>query len=331
MGKIGILFGMEQTFPFALLDEIYARKTKGISAELIKVGAFSTASKLDYRVILDRASHEVHFYRSIMKKAYLDGIYVVNNPFNCCVIDNFFNAVIGDMLGIRVPKSAVIPTKEHPPGTSSESMRNLIYPLNWDELFETIGFPAYIKPNMGIAGSSAYKVYNAHEFFAAYDFTGSKVMLLQESIEYDDFFRCFIIGRENIVCLKYNPSKPRHLRYSKEAVKIDEKLKTEMESVCVKISNAIGLEFNAVDFAIRDGVPYAIQFFNPVPRIEQAYMRDEDFNTLVSLTADYLIKLASQRQRKLKNLNWTEIFSEYEPEPEKKKTVKTKGRVGLRK
>ena len=44
-----------------------------------------------------------------------------------------------------MPKTVILPHKSHPPGTTDRSMRNLVYPLDWEEVFEYIGFPAFLK------------------------------------------------------------------------------------------------------------------------------------------------------------------------------------------
>ena len=52
-------------------------------------------------------------------------------------------------------------------------MRNLEYPLNWDEIFDYVGFPAFLKPHDGGGWKSVYKVDSPQEFFAAYDESGT--------------------------------------------------------------------------------------------------------------------------------------------------------------
>lgn len=306
MKKIGILYSMENSFPSSLIHNINFKDITGIKADFVSIGGISMNQKLDYEVILDRASHDVPFYRSVMKKAYVDGIKVINNPFNCCAFDNFFNSRLGELIGVRVPKTAIIPAKQHTPGTNSDALRNLVYPLNWDDLFDYIGFPAFIKPNLSLSGSNSFKVFNRQEFFAAYDFTGSSIMILQESIDFEEFYRCYTIGNKTRI-ISVNPSLPFHMRYSKEKLSISSKLKKEIETATNKLSSALGFEINAVDFAIKDGLPYAIDYLNPVPQIESSFMIDEDFNWFIENTSDYLIEAAqkekpAEMEYNLKNL-----------------------------
>ena len=39
MKKIGIIFGMENTFPPALVERINSMKVEGVAAEFVKIGA----------------------------------------------------------------------------------------------------------------------------------------------------------------------------------------------------------------------------------------------------------------------------------------------------
>ena len=61
-------------------------------------------------------------------------------------------------LGVAVPPTVLLPHKEHPTGTTERSMRNLHYPLDWDEVFEYVGFPAFLKPFDGGGWRDVYKV-----------------------------------------------------------------------------------------------------------------------------------------------------------------------------
>ena len=218
MKKIGILYGMENSFPEAVVNYINQKKSNIYSAEYLQIGGIKMNELFQYDVILDRASHEVPFYRSFLKLACLNGVYVVNNPFWSCADDNFFNVSLANKINIKVPRTVLLPSKEHPIGTTSDNMRNLKFPLNWDELFQYVGFPAYIKSNYKNPHITEYKVYNPQEFFSAYDLTGNLPMLLQESIEFEHFYKCVTIGKKEVIILNYDPMKPLHLKIGRAHV-----------------------------------------------------------------------------------------------------------------
>ena len=80
--KIGVLRGMETTFPDGLIHHINENYSdKGVTAEFIQLDCVRMDMPCEYSVILDRISHEIPFYRSYLKWAALQGVYVVNNPF----------------------------------------------------------------------------------------------------------------------------------------------------------------------------------------------------------------------------------------------------------
>jgi len=298
MKKIGILYGISKDFPLDLLNYINSKNLKSIKAELVKIGHIRQDDKPDYNVMLDRASYEVPFYIHYLKKAFSDGVTIVNNPFNLSIADNFLISSLVTRAGIKMPKTVILPPKEHPTGIGSESYDNMIYPINWEEVFNFTGFPAYIKPNLPVSGNNSYKLYNQAEFFTAYDFSGSGVMMLQEFISADAYYKCFVIGKEFVRIIKYEPGRPLHLRYIYESHEIDAALKLELENISRKICHIAGFDFNAVEIAVRNGIPYAVEFLNPVPGIEKSFILPDDYDWLVATTADYLVGLAKGKNKK---------------------------------
>ena len=91
MAKIGVLYGMEDSFPPALVDRINAMGVTGVTAEHLKSAACGWPSPCGYDVIVDRISHDIPFYRSYLKNAVLTGTKVINNPFWWSADDKFFN------------------------------------------------------------------------------------------------------------------------------------------------------------------------------------------------------------------------------------------------
>src|SRR5690349_6575453 len=89
--KIGLLIGREWSWPPAFIEEI-ARRDVGIVAEYVKLGGTSMNEPNPYRVIVDRISHEIPYYRSYLKNAVLQGVKVINDPFMWTADDKFFGA-----------------------------------------------------------------------------------------------------------------------------------------------------------------------------------------------------------------------------------------------
>ncbi len=131
--KIGLLVGREWSFPPAFLEEVNVRDA-GVVAEYVKLGGTRMNEPCPYAVLIDRISHEIPYYRTYLKNAMLQGAYIINNPFWWSADDKFFEASLATQLGVASPKTMVLPMKSYPEGVVSESLRNLIYPLDWQAI-----------------------------------------------------------------------------------------------------------------------------------------------------------------------------------------------------
>lgn len=308
MKKIGIFCGIENSFPFALINYINNARND-ISADLVKIGFVIMEKEFDYDVIFDRVSHEVPMYQSVLKKIALQGTAVINNPYLKCAEDHFFQFSLANELKLKVPRTAIIPTKEHIEGTTAETYKNLDYPLNWTELFDYIGFPMLLKLNRSNAGTYSYKVYNPMEFFSAYDVTGTKQMIIQQVIDYTDYYRVFVVGKKHLKIINYDPNKPMHLRYSKEKLTIDPKHKKNIEKIATDICIALDLDVNAIDFGIFNSEVYLLDFYNTAPQIESVYFSEDDYNWLVFTIGDYLISLAEKGKNWFNDTPWRSLIN----------------------
>lgn len=308
MKKIGILFGQENTFPPALVERINFKKEKGIFAELAKINKVLQAEPTDYAVIIDRISQDIPFYRAYLKNAAISGTAVINNPFWWSADEKFFNNSLAVKLGVPVPKTVLLPSNQHPPDTNEFSMRNLEYPLDWQVIFNHIGFPAFFKPFAGGGWKNVYKLDSADEFFKAYHETGQLVMMLQEAIDFTDYFRCYCIDRKDVRIMQYDPKQPHHLRYVKDPKPIEAKLLKTVEDYVLKLNNGLGYDFNTVEFAVRDGIPIAIDFCNPAPDADVNSVGQENFEWVIEAAANMAIKKAKEHKEGIDNLTWGEYL-----------------------
>ena len=312
VAKIGVLFGRENTFPWALIEEINKRNVKGVTAEPVQVGGVIMSKPSEYRVIVDRISQDVEFYRGYLKNAVLSGTTVINNPFWWTADDKFFNYALSEKLGVATPKTVLLPHNQHPPDITAQSLRNLIYPLNWQEIFDYIGFPAFLKPYSGGGWKHVYKVNSPEELMWAYNQTGSLCMTLQEAIEFDDYYRCYVVGRKHVHIMPYDPRRPHADRYVKDGV-VDDAMRERVTKDCLTLCNALGYEMNTVEFAVRDGVPYAIDFLNPAPDADLHSVGEENFKWFVNAMADFAIEKAKEKPKAAKDLSkeytWARFLS----------------------
>ena len=297
MPKIGIIYGMETTFPTALVDHINSKGIPNVQAEHIRLGAIKMAEPSGYSVIIDRISHDIDFYRAYLKNAVLAGAAVINNPFWWSADDKFLNYALASKLGVAVPNTVILPQKSHPPGTTVQSMRNLMFPLNWDEVFSYVGFPAFLKPFTGGGWKHVYKVHSPEEFFGAYDQTGSMCMTLQSEVDFNEYFRCYVVDQKHVRIMKYDPKQPHHLRYQRDGRASSQALHDRMVRDAVALCEALGYDFNTVEFAVQDGIPYAIDFLNPAPDADVHSVGEENFEWAVETAAQMAIEKALSSRR----------------------------------
>ncbi|TAJ69071.1 MAG: hypothetical protein EPO58_00095 [Chitinophagaceae bacterium] len=307
MKKIGILFGQERSFPMAFVERINSKNIPGIVAEPVRIDKVMQGEPSGYAVIVDRISQDIPFYRAYLKNAALCGTAVINNPFWWSADEKFFNNCLATKINVPVPKTVILPSRDLPPDTSDQSFSNLAYPLDWEGIFKYVGFPAYMKPFAGGGWKNVYKLTDMDDFFEKHSETQQLVMLLQEEIIFEEYYRCYCIGGKHVRIMSYEPRNPHHLRYVADFKPSAEKLK-EMTDIVLRINQYLGYDFNTVELALRDGVPYAIDFCNPAPDADIKSVGQENFDWVVETAANFAIEKAQAQKDGADNLTWGEYL-----------------------
>jgi glutathione synthase/RimK-type ligase-like ATP-grasp enzyme len=263
--RIGLMVGREWSFPPAFIDEVNRRAT-GLAAELVQVGGVAMDQPCPWDVIVDRISHEVPFYRTYLKQCVLEGTAVVNNPFMWTADDKFFGAALVTRLGVTSPKTVALPNKDYIPGiVPSESLRNLQYPLDWEGLVRRIGLPCILKDAHGGGWRDVYICHTLEDLIRSYDQSGQLVMIMQEFIHFEQFVRCMCVGQHDILIMPWDP---KQRRYGEDPHYLKPALRERVIRDARTIVRALGYDMNTIEFAVRDGVPYAIDFMQPAPDMD---------------------------------------------------------------
>ena len=313
MKRVGILVGREKTFPEALIKRINERSNGNVVADFIKLGGIRHDAPPKYDLVVDRISHEVPFYRATLKRMALEGAIIINNPFWWSADDKFFNYSLASKLGVAVPKTVLLPQKDYIPAIVSESLRNLEFPIDWQGIIDYVGLPAILKPFDGGGWKNVSRVNSLAELWSEYDGTGTLCMTLQEFINFDQFVRCYCVGQQEVMIMAYDPRKPylsgeqyiHDPNYLSPAMQ--ERVKKDVRTLCT----ALGYDLNTVEFAIKDDVPYAIDFMNPAPDAELASVGEFYHNWIVEAMTNFILKtLAEPRERG--RYRWDALLS---PEP----------------
>lgn len=292
MKRVGILAGREKTFPESIIKTINEKGDGRVVAEMVTVGGIRLDEPRKYDVIIDRISHEVPYYRAMLKRMALEGTYIVNNPFWWSADDKFFNFSLAAKLGVAIPKTVLLPQEKYIKDITPESLRNLEFPLDWEGIVNYVGFPAFLKPHDGGGWKNVSKIHSLDELWNEYNQTGTLCMTLQEGIEYDQFVRCYCVGREKVLIMPYDPSKPylSGEQYHNAENYLSAELHARVERDVITICESLGYDLNTVEFAIKDGIPYAIDFMNPAPDAELASVGEHNHRWIVDNLTEFILK-----------------------------------------
>jgi hypothetical protein len=290
---VGLMVGRENTFPQPFIDVVNERgAARGVRAEMAVLGGARELEEPRYAVIVDRISHEVPYFRAHLKSAALMGTVVVNDPFWWEADEKFFECTLARKIGVAVPKTVVLPNKAYIPDIDpGASLRNLQFPLDWEGIVGYTGLPAVLKPNTGGGWKDVHVIHSLEELWRAYDTSGEKTMILQEFIRWRDYVRCICIGREHVLPIRYDPLRPFHERY-----RIDEPLDDDLRERSIadarKLVDALGYDMDTVEFAVRDGTLYAIDFLNPAPDFDNVSIKEANFGWVLEKMSDLVISYA---------------------------------------
>ncbi|MCL4803419.1 MAG: hypothetical protein KJ046_03915 [Anaerolineae bacterium] len=287
---VGFIIGREKEMPDAVMD-ILNKRYDNIQAELVKVGGTFIDEPVLYDVIIDRMSHEIPYYHAYVEYAALNGCYVINNPFVWGIDTKFFAGALMRMMGVRTPRTVVLPNKDVATDTVPDSFRNLTYPMDWQAIVNYIGSPAIFKDVRSGGRRFAHRVNNVEELIQRYDESGTRTMILQQVIESARQYHCIVIGGEKTLLMAYSLETGRYFTGQDEP---EGGLAQEMTDIALKIAHLYGYDINMTEFVIRDGEVYLINATNPSPLVGRDLMTESQFDWICAEIADLAARRALQ-------------------------------------
>lgn len=286
MPTIGILAGRNRAFTDALLARLNTGGAE--TANYVTVGGVPMASDPGYRVILDRISHAVPFYRSYLKNAAVMGAQVVNDPLWLEAEDKFLAVAVAERLGFRVPRTVLLPNRAHAPELAAESLANQAEPLDWPGAMAWLGFPMVMRPHWGAGSRRAFLVHTPDELLARWNASGTQQYILQEWCTGAQHAYCLVVGAHALPIVR----PPAGASESGAAEAADWELAATVADMATRLTAALGYHMNALEFAVRDGEIVLTDWLNHCPPIEPAGLMPAEMDWAVARTAELLTRLA---------------------------------------
>ncbi len=127
-------------------------------------------------------------------------------------------------------------------------------------------------------------------------------MTLQAAVNFREYFRCYVIGQEQVRIMPYDPRRPHAERYVQDPPPYDPALHRSGAARRAHVCRALGYDLNTVEFAVEDGVPYAIDFMNPAPDAELRSIGPANFAWIVDAVADMARARRRWRRRRRRRM-----------------------------
>lgn len=271
---VGFIIGREKEMPEAVMGIINERYDS-IMAEMVKMGGTFLDEPMPYDVIIDRMSHEIPYYHAYVKYATMRGCYVINNPFVWANDTKFFAGALMKKLGVRTPRTVVLPNKDIAADTVPDSFRNLIYPMDWQAVIDYIGSPAIFKDVRSGGRRFAHRVNNVDELIQRYDESGTRTMILQQVIESSHQYHCIVVGGQKTLLMPYSLEMGRYLD---DDGSVPAAINRQMIDISLQIAHLYGYDINMTEFVLQGDVVYLINATNPSPLVGRDLMTESQFN-----------------------------------------------------
>jgi glutathione synthase/RimK-type ligase-like ATP-grasp enzyme len=242
-------------------------------------------------VIIDRMSHEIPYYHAYVKYAALSGCYVMNNPFVWANDTKFFAGALMGKLGVKTPRTAVLPNKDVATDTVPDSFRNLSYPMDWQAIINYIGSPAIFKDVRSGGRRFAHRVNNVDELIQRYDESGTRTMILQQVIQSSEQYHYLVIGGKETLCMPYSLEKGR---YHEDKGQLGSRHVQQMKKIALQIARVYGYEINMTEFVMQDDELILINATNPSPLIGRDLMTEEQFDWICREVAELAARRAAK-------------------------------------
>ncbi|MBI4289262.1 MAG: hypothetical protein HY671_12660 [Chloroflexi bacterium] len=259
--KIGLLESRLDPF----INDLQSRLS-GLPVEFISFSQQPLPLHTEYGVVVDRLSFLHPFLEEMLKNLALNGAYVINNPFAATATNKMVELRLCGDLGISFPRTVVLPDI-----TAQEELGEILDDLDWQKAVQEVGLPCVIKPYDGSGWKHVYRVNSMEELQGAYEKVKHRhVVLVQQAIDYKDYFRVFCIGKRDVLFIKWVPRPLAMGEYLPCDPKELGAMEDSLTRQTIQLNKSLDLDVNAVEWCLdREGRAWLIEAFNEVPDIDK--------------------------------------------------------------
>ena len=116
---------------------------------------------------------------------------------------------------------------------------------------------------------------------------------------------CYGIGSREVRIMPYEPSNPQERRYEAPHFILTPELRNRITEYCLAIMQSMVYDCNSIEFSVRGGVPYAIDYLNEATDAKLHSVQAENFDWFVEHMAAFLVDQARLGREKHHEYSWS--------------------------
>jgi glutathione synthase/RimK-type ligase-like ATP-grasp enzyme len=258
--SVGVIEYHDEKYVQEVMEKV--KKCIDADVEFLSLKNHGTRVLKKYDVIYDMISPFNKYVSEIMKIYYLNGTYVMNNPFTTTLYNKILQMEKLVELGIPIPKTIFIPN------VPDEGEEDFVEKPDFEEIEKSLGFPMVMKPYDGFGNHSISVINSRKELKEMWNKKKEKIQLMQEPIVPDDFYRIFCVNDGKVNFLKRRPKFVEAKEWDfNDTSKLTSDLRKQIIEQSALINKEFGYDLTTIEWSItKDGKAYVIDV-NDAPNI----------------------------------------------------------------
>ncbi|MFN8609281.1 MAG: hypothetical protein U0931_17215 [Vulcanimicrobiota bacterium] len=281
---LGILHGREETFPPALLAELNGRQAD-VHGESLTLSSVEALERSPYRLLVDRISSRVPYFRSFVRQQHLLGVPALP-ALELGDLDRVGLAQLALQARVQALPTILLPHHSHPAGVVGDDLSNLAYPMPWDTYLRQMGLPVGLRAARP-GGGPIFRVGSLSELWAAYGKSGDGLMVVQPDMSEAEHLMALVAG-QHVEVLGFDPLSSRYRPAPTELV-------APVLEACRKLNEKNDFSFTGLEFAWHRNKLW-LSDLHLTPDLEWWSLGEEAFSRVVANCAEELIRRTAPKK-----------------------------------